>query len=132
MYQAQKAMDAAVLAVKPGGTIILAAECEEGLGEEKFADWIDEASCTQDIIDRFNRQFELGGHKAFAICRILQQAGILLLSALPDQQVEDMFLTPVHSLEEALRYAFKRHGEEARVIVMPEAPKIAVKSNRNE
>jgi len=132
MYQAQKAMDAAVLAVKPGGTISSSAECKEGLGEEKFADWIDEASCTQDIIDRFNRQFELGGHKAFAICRILQQAEILLLSSLPDQQVEDMFLTPVHSLEEALRYAFKRHGEEARVIVMPEAPKIAVKLNRSE
>jgi nickel-dependent lactate racemase len=132
MYQAQKAMDAAVLAVKPGGTIILAAECAEGLGEDKFADWIDAASCPQDIKDRFNRQFELGGHKAFAICRILEKAEILLLSSLTDQQAEDLFLKPVHSLEEALQYAFRRHGEQARVIVMPEAPKIAVKRNKCE
>lgn len=132
MYQAQKALDAAVLAVKPGGTIILAAECEEGLGEEKFADWIDAASCPQDIVDRFNRKFELGGHKAFAICRILEQAEILLLSSLTDQQTEDMFLLPVHSLDAALEYAFLRHGGQAKVIVMPEASKIAVKLNKGE
>ncbi len=132
MYQAQKAMDAAVLAVKPGGTIILAAACEEGLGEENFADWVNAASCPQDIMDRFNRQFELGGHKAFAICRILQQAEILLLSSLTDQQTEGLFLKPVHSIEEALQHAFRRHGKQARVIVMPEAPKIAVKLNRSE
>ena len=132
MYQAQKAMDAAVLAVKPGGTIILAAQCEEGLGEEKFADWVNTASCPQDIMERFNHQFELGGHKAFAICRILQQAEILLLSSLTEQQTRDLFLKPVYSMEEALQHAFQRHGEQARIIVMPEAPKIAVKLNRSE
>jgi nickel-dependent lactate racemase len=132
MYQAQKAMDAAVLAVKTGGTIILAAECEEGLGEEKFADWIHEASCPQDIKDRFNRQFVLGGHKAFAICRILERAEVLLLSSLTDRQTEDLFLEPVHSMEEALQYTLRRHGDQARVIVMPEAPKIAVKLNKCE
>lgn len=132
MYQAQKALDAAVLAVKPGGTIILAAECEEGLGEEKFADWIDAASCPQDIVDRFNRKFELGGHKAFAICRILEQAEILLLSSLTDQQTEDMFMLPAQSLDAALEHAFLRHGGQAKVIVMPEASKIAVKLNKGE
>ncbi|HWQ75889.1 MAG TPA: nickel-dependent lactate racemase, partial [Syntrophomonas sp.] len=132
MYQAQKAMDAAVLAVKPGGTIILAAECSEGLGEDKFAEWIDAASCPQDITVRFHRQFELGGHKAFAICRILDRADILLLSGLSDQQVRRLFLQPVHSLDEALIWAFERHGRQARVIVMPEAPKIAVKINKHE
>lgn len=132
MYQAQKALDAAVLAVKPGGTIILAAECEEGLGEENFAEWINAATCPQDIMDRFKRQFELGGHKAYAICRVLQQADILLLSSLSEQQTKDMFLMPVQSLEAALEYAFLRHGEQAKVIIMPEASKIAVKINKGE
>jgi nickel-dependent lactate racemase len=132
MYQAQKAMDAAVLAVKPGGTIILLAECAEGLGEQTFADWITEARCPQDIVERFHRHFELGGHKAFAICRILDQAEVLLLSALTDQQVKDLFLIPVHSLGEALAHAFLKHGQQAKVLVMPEAPKIAVKFNKYE
>ena len=132
MYQAQKAMDAAVLAVKPGGTIILLAECAEGLGEQTFADWIEDAHCPQDIVERFHRHFELGGHKAFAICRILDQAEVMLLSNLTEQQVKDLFLIPVHSLEEALDQALQKYGQQAKIIVMPEAPKIAVKLNKGE
>ncbi|PKM75963.1 MAG: transcriptional regulator [Firmicutes bacterium HGW-Firmicutes-15] len=127
MYQSQKALDAAVLAVKPGGTIILAAECREGLGEKTFQEWIENANCPQDIFDRFHTHFELGGHKAFAICRILEKADILLLSELPDKSVRDMFMTPVQNLIEALEMARLKHGNEASIIIMPEATKIAVK-----
>lgn len=127
MYQAQKALDAAVLAVKPGGTIILAAECREGLGEETFQKWIESSGCPQDIFDRFNAHFELGGHKAYAICRILEHARILLISALPDAVVRSMFITPVSSLEEALPIVCEQYGPEANFVIMPEAPKIAVK-----
>ena len=127
MYQAQKALDAAVLAVKPGGTIILAAECREGLGEETFQKWIESSSCPQDIFDRFNSHFELGGHKAYAICRILEHAQILLLSALPDPVVRSLFMAPVPSLEEALAMVRVKYGTQASLIIMPEAPKIAVK-----
>ncbi|MEA4924422.1 MAG: nickel-dependent lactate racemase [Syntrophomonadaceae bacterium] len=127
MYQAQKALDAAVLAVKPGGTIILAAECREGLGEETFQKWIESSRCPQDIFDRFQAHFELGGHKAYAICRILEQAQVLLISALPDEVVTSMFMTPAASLEAAVKMAKARHGAGARLVIMPEAPKIAVK-----
>ena len=127
MYQAQKAMDAAALAVKPGGTIILLAECSEGLGEDVFEKWIHEAKSRQDIVDRFHSHFELGGHKAFAICRTLDLADIYLLSDLPDQTVKDLFLQPVHSIEEAMERAIRKSGKEASIILMPEAPKIAVK-----
>ena len=127
MYQAQKALDAAALAVKPEGTIILAAECREGLGEDVFQEWIDTATCRQDIIDRFHRRFQLGGHKAYAICRTAEQADIILVSSLDDNQVQRLFMTPADSLDQALQAAQHRHGEQATVILMPEAPKLGVK-----
>ena len=127
MYQAQKALDAAALAVKPGGTIILAAECREGLGEDVFQDWIDTATCRQDIIDRFHRRFQLGGHKAYAICRTAEQADIILVSSLDKDQVHRLFMTPADSLEQALQAAQQRHGGQVTVILMPEAPKLGVK-----
>lgn len=132
MYQAQKAMDAAILALKPGGTMILLAECREGLGEETFADWIEQASCPDDIVKRFHEKFELGGHKAFAICRTIENAEVLLMSNLSEQTVNDLFLTPIHSLEEGIFKAFQKHGEEASVIVMPEAPKLGIKIREKE
>ncbi len=132
MYQAQKALDAAILAVKPGGTIILLAECREGLGEETFEDWIDQASCPQDIVKRFHHKFELGGHKAFAICRIIAAAEVYLLSELPDQRVTDLFLNPIRSLEEGFQRAVTKYGNQASIIVMPEASKIAIKIKKGE
>jgi nickel-dependent lactate racemase len=83
MYQAQKALDAAVLAVKPGGTIILGAECREGLGEKTFEEWVSSAKSPEDIFKRFSERFELGGHKAFAICRVLKKVNIIVPRAAP-------------------------------------------------
>jgi lactate racemase len=127
MYQAQKALDAALLAVKPGGTIILVAECGEGLGEDTFQKWIEQSDCPQDIVERFNHHFELGGHKAYAICRVLDQARVLLLSELAPEVVARMYMQPVGSLAEALAVAVQFQGPEARIIIMPEATKIAVR-----
>ncbi|MEA1961592.1 MAG: nickel-dependent lactate racemase [Bacillota bacterium] len=127
MYQAQKAIDSAALAVKDGGTIILVAECSEGLGEATFEKWIYEASTQEDIINRFHNAFELGGHKAFAICRTLRKAEILLVSELQEKDVRAMFLKPVENLQDALNQAIKKHGSNASIMIMSEAPKIAVK-----
>ncbi|MEN6350588.1 MAG: nickel-dependent lactate racemase [Syntrophomonas sp.] len=128
MYQSQKALDAAVLSVKEGGTIILVAECSEGMGEETFCKWIEEASCPQDIVDRFNNSFELGGHKAFAICRVLEKAGIMLYSGLPTELVGKMYMSPVKSVDEAISKALEIHGKKASILFMPEAPRIGIKS----
>ena len=52
VYQAQKALDNAKYAVKKDGTIILVAECPEGLGDTIFEDWMMEATAFRDPIER--------------------------------------------------------------------------------
>lgn len=127
VYQAQKALDTAALAVKPGGTIIWLAECREGLGEEVFSDWIKSSTCPADIKERFHRQFELGGHKAFAICRILEKADIIMISALPPAEIEELYVRPAPSIEQALQWVEEKHGNRGMtILIMPEAPKTAV------
>ena len=127
MYQAQKALDSASLAVKEGGAIILVAECPEGLGEKTFTQWVMDATCIEDIEKRFIDHFELGGHKAFAICRTLRHADIYLYSSMPDSTVQRLYITPVHDLQELLKDLLYKYGPQASILVMPEAPKIAVK-----
>lgn len=127
VYQSQKALDSAVQAVKPGGTIIWVAECPEGMGEDAFAEWIANAQCPEDIENRFFTRFELGGHKAFAICRILNKADIILVSGLPEDMVKAMFVTPCADLNKALEMAGQKHGPDMKVIIMPQAPRIAVR-----
>ncbi|MGS0764581.1 nickel-dependent lactate racemase [Syntrophomonas curvata] len=127
MYQAQKALEAASPAVKEGGTILLLAECREGLGEASFARWLNDAASPKDIEQRFFNSFELGGHKAYALCRTLRRADVLLYSALADETVRKMFITPIHDLQTAVDQLRLKYGSRARMVLMPEAPRIAVK-----
>lgn len=127
MYQAQKALDSAALAVREGGTIILLAECREGLGEENFEKWLREATCPEDIERRFAENFELGGHKAYAICRTLKTCDIWLYSSLPASTVRSLFFKPLTSVQEGITAALDRYGPTTSFWLMPEAPRLTVK-----
>jgi len=127
LYQAQKALDGAALAVKPGGCIILLAECREGLGEETFARWINETNSPQEIEQRIRTRFELGGHKAFAISRLTSKANIILVSSLQPELVSKCFMKPATDLEQALQIAYQSQGSEAKILVMPHAANVAVR-----
>lgn len=120
LYQAQKALDNASHAVRPGGIIILVAECREGLGNRTFETWMREASSVDDVLARIQREFVLGGHKAAAIAAVLKQARVLLVSALPAETARCCYLEPFDDLESALQTALGAMGPAAGVIVMPQ------------
>jgi len=126
LYQAQKALESSVQAVREGGGIILVAGCQEGLGEETFARWVEEADTPEDIKERFINRFELGGHKAYAICRTLEKCQVILVSNMEPNLVRKTFMTPCASVEEALRMAYQLVGKNPEIAVLPEAPAIAV------
>lgn len=119
LYQTQKALDNAKHAVKDGGTVILVGACPEGLGSKVFEEWLLEAEKPSDLTERVNKSFKLGGHKAAAIAMVLEKAEIMLVSEMDDDFVRSIFLTPMHSVQEAFDAAIKKHGENASVIAMP-------------
>lgn len=119
LYQTQKALDNAKHAVKKGGTIILIGACPEGLGSQKFEQWLMQASDAHSMITRVNHQFELGGHKAAAIAMVLENARIDLVSQMPNELVRNIFLNPQPSAQVALNEAFERYGPDATVLAMP-------------
>lgn len=119
MYQAQKAMDNAKHVVKDGGTMILVAQCQECLGNDVFACWVDEATTIEAQARRMDEHFELGGHKASVIAKTAMKCDIYLVSGIPEETVRKMFLIPANTPEEALKAAFKKHGYGAKVLVSP-------------
>jgi len=119
VYQAQKTLDNARWAAKPGGIIILVAECREGLGEETFARWIEEGKSPSAIKHRIIQDFQLGGHKAAAIADMAEQFRIFLVSALPEQIVAKLFMEPFKDVGTAYSEAIGIMGKEAKVWVMP-------------
>lgn len=121
LYQTQKALDNAHYAVRPSGIIILAGACSEGYGEATFEEWLLTAEKPEDLIERVQKEFRLGGHKAAAIAMVLQDASVFLVSDLPEDQAARTFMTPFSDLDTAIQAALKRLGPDARIILMPYA-----------
>lgn len=119
LYQTQKALDNAKHAVRDGGVIIVIGSCREGLGEDVFEQWIQEADNPSDLTERVKKHFQLGGHKAAAIAMVLEHADIYLVSEMPDELVRKCFLTPFSSVQAALDAAYKKLGPTASVLAMP-------------
>ena len=119
LYQTQKALDNAKHAVKKGGTIILVGSCKEGLGDQTFSEWITEAKEPSELIERINREFRLGGHKAAAIAMVLENAEIFLVSDMDPDLVRNIFMKPFSNIHTAVNEALAKHGKGCSIIVMP-------------
>jgi nickel-dependent lactate racemase len=126
MYQAQKALDNAAVAVKPGGQIIWVAACPEGMGNRTFEKWMVGSTSAQ-ILERIQKDFVLGGHKAAAIARVQQQAAILLVSELPDELVRECNMESYPDLDSAFQAALKRSGQKPLITVIPEGASVLPK-----
>ena len=105
--------------MRDGGVVILAARCEEGLGNAVFEEWMTGTRSPADLVERIRGEFVLGGHKAAAIATLLERVDLYLVSGLPDELVRSMHMTPFHDLGAALGAALAENGEGARVLVVP-------------
>jgi nickel-dependent lactate racemase len=119
LYQAHKAIENASHAVKPGGTIVLVAECQEGFGNTKFEDWMTSATSLDEVGEKLTKQFVLGGHKAFALSKIAKRADIVVASN--EFQTNSVILKTCKKIQDALDDAWRSHGKNATVLLMPYA-----------
>lgn len=124
MYQAHKGLENASYFVRDGGVIILAAECREGWGNQTFEAWMKAALSPQDILERIQREFQLGGHKAAGIANIERRARVFLTSTMSDDQVRQMFMMPFAHPQQALEAALAELGADSQALALPLAGSI--------
>ncbi|MGD0204109.1 MAG: nickel-dependent lactate racemase [Candidatus Bathyarchaeia archaeon] len=121
LYQAYKAVDNALDAVKRGGVIILVAECPEGHGNQVFYDWMTRLGDLKNVEREIKRNFVLGGHKAYYLLKALQNHQIILVSSLPDYYATSIFkLKTARAVNDAFAEALKITGSASRVWAMPQ------------
>lgn len=105
LYQAQKALTNACMVCQPGGSILLAAECREGHGNQKYADFMQGKTSFQQVLDEFGKvPFQIGPHKAYLIARQGLKYRMYLQSGMADADVRDLLLTPIHSIDEYISH----------------------------
>ncbi|MEZ5124808.1 MAG: nickel-dependent lactate racemase [Thermoleophilia bacterium] len=127
LYQAQKTLDNVAGAVRDGGIVILVARCREGFGQKYFEEWMTNMGTPQVLIDRIQREFVLGGHKAAAIAGLLARVSVYLVSEFSPDVVRAMCMTPFDSVDGALAAAFGELGPAARCLVVPHGNRVTAR-----
>ncbi len=103
LYQATKAIENCYRAVVPGGTLILVAECREGIGDPYFEEWMNKYATYEDAADAIRTNFVLGGHKAFYMRKTMKRVHLAIVSELDTQMLNRWGITGYKSLREALK-----------------------------
>jgi len=126
-YQAVKGLTSALSIVKPGGKIILAAECSEGFGAPEFSQLVREVTdmnlFMQDIwqpdyfvIDQW--QFE-------ELAKVLRKVEVILIAdGISEKDQTNPLFTWMSSVEMALDSCFHEYGTACKLAVIPKGPYI--------
>lgn len=99
LIQAHKALEMAAQAATEDGTIVLLAECSDGLGRADFLKWFAEND-SRALAARLREHYEVNGQTAWSLLSKAERHKIFLISELPDEDVRRMHMIPAHSLDE--------------------------------
>jgi nickel-dependent lactate racemase len=101
LIQAHKALDMAANACNEGGTIVLLADCGDGLGRPDFLKWFDEKDSSA-LEARLREAYEVNGQTAWALLSKTERHKIVLISKLAPDDDRRMRMIPALTLDEAL------------------------------
>ena len=115
LYQVQKALEHCQTAVVDGGTVVVAAACQDGIGKRNFYElsdeWDRENNRPKDSIPRF------GSHKLSRVLAMTRRINVKLYSQLPDDQPRRVFYEPVHDLQALMSECLETNNRKRLAIV---------------
>jgi len=83
LYQAQKGLNLASQALKPGGHILLLAASPQGVGDDIYFDYVSQFTSPEEVIRDFKSSgFRMGAHKAYLFGRTLVHYDVAVFSDL--------------------------------------------------
>jgi len=125
LYQTVKGMSAAAQIVRPGGSIISASECSDGVPDHgNYAKILQMRSTPQELLDMINDpSFLMFDQWQVQVQAMIQlKADCYLYSTLDKETVRKAMFKPIDSVEDALQEMLKKYGPDASVAVLPLGP----------
>lgn len=102
LIQAHKALDMAAHACVDGGTIILLAECSDGLGRPDFLNWFESVD-SRALEMRLRERYEVNGQTAWALLTKAERFQVHLISELAKADGQRMRMIPSQSVDLVLQ-----------------------------
>ena len=126
LYQSVKGMSAAAQVVKDGATIIIAADCWDGIPQHgQYGKLLREAESAASLLGIIRTQnfVRQDVWQAQIHARICQKADVYFYSEnLSAEQIESAWLKPCHSIEATVDELLAKYGRDASICVLPEGP----------
>ena len=125
LYQAIKGLSAGLRILKAGGTLIIAAECREGVpAGSPYDKLLKSASEPEELLARIDSPgfSHPEQWQAQIQARIQGQAEVLVHSSIPDETLRAAHLNPCRDIGAAVRQRLDALGPAARVAVLPQGP----------
>jgi nickel-dependent lactate racemase len=97
LIQAHKALETASHACRDGGTIILLAECADGLGKADFLKWF-EAVDSDSLAKTLCEKYQVNGQTAWSLLKKAERFDIRMITQLDAAEVEKMRLSTMTEL----------------------------------
>jgi nickel-dependent lactate racemase len=133
-YQSIKGLTAALPIVKKGGSIILAAQCQEGLGSLEFSRLVRETTDIDLFMQNILRDdyFVVDQWQFEEFAKVLRKVDVYLYSeGISREDKSRMLTTSIDSVAEGIEMAMDRHGGQARIAVIPKGPYILAELEKN-
>ncbi len=129
-YQAIKGLLTAVEIVERGGSILLVAECSEGIGSKPFTDLLfktdDLTAFVEGLYNPAN--FVIDQWQLEELAKVARKADIYLYTdGIPYQQQAKLFVYPLKNPQDGIEDILKRYGNNARIAAIPEGPYVLAK-----
>jgi nickel-dependent lactate racemase len=118
LYQAQKGIDNAKLALKENGIMILVAKCRCGIGGKAFADLLGSCKTPKEALDKIEQGYVLGYHKAAKMAEIGLWAQMWGVTDVEPDVISKLFITPFSDLQAAIDKAIEEKGKDASVLFL--------------
>ena len=137
-YQAVKGLVGALGALNHGGTIIMAAECSEGLGSDNFIKCLDDFGDHTDYDSYITKISDLSNFiidqwEVEMLIKALRVGDIMLYSdKLDEESRKRTFVRPLDSVEEGIEKALEKHGRDAKMVAIPEGPYVIPYQNGSQ
>ena len=126
LYQAVKGMSAAARIVAGGGSIVVVAECRDGIpAHGEYGRLLCEAESHHSLLRKIHEKdfAKQDMWQAQLHSMICQKADVYFQSRnLSDEQIKRAFLKPCSSVEDTLEELLHKYGKDASICILPEGP----------
>ncbi len=127
-YQTVKGMVGALPILKPGGAILIASSCSEGVGSAEFRQLLWETKSLPEAVERmFDPSFFIIDQwEVEELAKVYKKAREVYLytDGLTEEEMKHCFVTPCRNIEETIDRLLNFYGNDAQIAVLLEGPYI--------